>query len=148
MSEELFAPLVPVLKADVDTAIRTISSMPHPLALYIFSNSQAEIDHILDSTNSGGVTINDAMLHASVPGAPFGGVGESGYGSYHGRYGFDAFSHTRPVVGLPDWMDSLMAWRYGEKKMENRKYTEPKATFKRGETLGDQKAGMGFWGLW
>lgn len=95
MSEELFAPFIPIIKADVEMAVRTINSMPHPLGLYIFSNSQPEINSILDRTTSGGVTINDVAVHVAVPNSPFGGVGESGYGAYHGKIGFDTFSHTR-----------------------------------------------------
>lgn len=75
LSEELFGPVLPVIKADVSTALATINSMPHPLALYIFSEDKQEINHILNSTQSGGVTINDIAVHADVPSAPFGGVG-------------------------------------------------------------------------
>lgn len=146
LSEELFASLIPVIKADISTAISTINSMPHPLGLYIFSSSQPEIDHILNSTTSGGVTINDVSIHAAVPNAPFGGVGESGYGAYHGKCSFEAFSHTRTVVSLPTWLDSLSAWRYRPFKMENRKNFESfNASFKRGETMQDQKVGSGGW---
>jgi acyl-CoA reductase-like NAD-dependent aldehyde dehydrogenase len=68
MSEELFAPIAPVIVADVDRAIGIIKSMPHPLALYVFSSDQKTIDKIINSTSSGGVTINDIFLHAGVPG--------------------------------------------------------------------------------
>lgn len=112
MSEELFAPIAPVIVADVDRAIGIIKSMPHPLGLYVFSSDQKEIDKILESTSSGGVTINDIFLHAGVPGAPFGGVGESGYGSFHGKFGFDCFSHVRTIVGLPNWLDVVMSFKY------------------------------------
>lgn len=148
MSEELFAPFLPILKADIETAVATISSMPHPLGLYIFSSSQQEIDSILNRTASGGVTINDVAVHAAVPNAPFGGVGESGYGAYHGKIGFDAFSHTRTVVGLPTWMDA--SFRYGPPKLENLKnFDTAKASWKRGEKLEDQTAGSrGWFGIW
>jgi aldehyde dehydrogenase (NAD+) len=143
LSEELFAPIIPVIVADVDRAIQLITSMPHPLGLYIFSRNQKEIDHILDSTTSGGVTINDCMLHAGVPNAPFGGVGESGYGSFHGKFGFDSFSHTRTVVSPPTWLESVMSFRYAPFKLENTKYltVTSKLIGKPGETMEDQRAG-------
>ena len=143
MSEELFAPIAPVIVADLDRAIGVISSMPHPLGLYIFSKKQAEIDRILDNTTSGGVTINDLMIHAGVPHAPFGGVGESGYGSYHGKYGFDAFSHTRTVVGLPTWLDAVLGFRYAPFDMKNAKNAELKSSLigRPGETMEEQRVG-------
>lgn len=143
MSEELFAPIAPVIAADVDRAIRIINSMPPALGLYIFSRDQSEINHILDSTTSGGVTINDLMLHAGVPNAPFGGVGESGYGSYHGKYGFDAFSHTRTVVAPPTWLDSVMSFRYAPFDVKNVKYMDIKSSVvgKPGETMEQQTVG-------
>lgn len=143
MSEELFAPIAPILVADVDRAIRIINSMPSPLGLYIFSKKQSEIDHILDSTSSGGVTINDLMMHAGVPQAPFGGVGESGYGSYHGKYGFNAFSHTRTVVAPPTWLEVVMSFRYAPFDMKNAKVTDIKSTLvgKPGETMEQQTIG-------
>ncbi|KAI5358453.1 putative aldehyde dehydrogenase NAD(P)-dependent, aldehyde dehydrogenase, cysteine active [Septoria linicola] len=148
MSEELFAPFIPVIKGTVEQAVATVSSMPHPLGLYIFATAQSEIDYVLDRTTSGGVTINDVALHAAVPNAPFGGVGESGNGAYHGKVGFDAFSHTRPVVGLPNWMD--VAWRYGAPKLENLpKWDTAKATWKKGETLEEQTtSGKSWLGIW
>ena len=141
LSEELFAPIAPVVIADTDRAIRTINSMPHPLGLYIFSRDQKEIDHILDSTTSGGVTINDIAIHAAVPNAPFGGVGESGYGSYHGKYGFDAFSHTRTVVAPPTWLDRVMSFRYPPfdvKKVEIMRPKPGKLIGKKGQTIEEQ----------
>jgi aldehyde dehydrogenase (NAD+) len=143
MSEELFAPIAPVIVADVARAIRIIGSMPPPLGLYIFSKDQAEIDHILENTSSGGVTINDLMIHAGVPHAPFGGVGESGYGSYHGKYGFDAFSHTRTVVAPPTWLEAVMSFRYAPFDMKNAKFVEVKSSLvgKPGETMEQQTVG-------
>ncbi|KIW73550.1 hypothetical protein PV04_01657 [Phialophora macrospora] len=143
MSEELFAPIAPVIVADVDRAIRIVNSMPPPLGLYIFSKDQAEIDHILDHTSSGGVTINDLMIHAGVPHAPFGGVGESGYGSYHGKYGFDAFSHTRTVVAPPTWLEAVMSFRYAPFDMKKAKFAEIKSSLigKPGETMEQQTVG-------
>lgn len=147
LSEELFGPLLPVLKADWRSACTTIASMEHPLALYIFSTSQSEIDSILARTISGGVTINDIMFHPAVPTAPFGGVGNSGTGAYHGKYGFEAFSHRRPVVRVPDWFEYLMGFRWPP-------YTDASLAkvpviknpgFKRGEGEADQVVGRPAW---
>ena len=145
LTSELFGPILPVLSADHISACITIRSMPHPLGLYIFSTSQSEIDYILSNTLSGGVTINDCMLHAGAPDVPFGGVGDSGSGAYHGRYGFDTFTHKRTVVRLPDFLDRVMGFRYPPYDMAKSKTAlavkAPK--FKRGEGLEDQKLGGG-----
>lgn len=147
LSEELFGPVCPVIKADYVTAYKQISKMPHPLGLYIFSSSQAEIDEILSNTNSGGVTINDCMIHAVVPNAPFGGVGSSGMGAYHGVYGFKAFTHMRTVLELPTWLEGVMSFRYPPFSIENVKKVAVKSSqgFKRGETMEDQAVGSGSW---
>ncbi|SMR53426.1 unnamed protein product [Zymoseptoria tritici ST99CH_1E4] len=151
-SGELFAPLIPVIKADLSTALATLapgSKMADPLALYIFSNSQPEIDSILNQTSSGGVSINDLAVQYGVPGAPFGGVGESGMGAYHGKWGFDSFSHARPVVNLPLWLEGGMQWRYGRPTIEKlSNFDTAKATWKRGETLEQQSSGQKGWFGW
>ncbi|KAJ0415410.1 putative succinate semialdehyde dehydrogenase [Aspergillus carlsbadensis] len=148
LSEVLFGPILPVIKSDLDTAIETINSMPHPLGLYVFSSQQSEINRILDSTNSGGVTVNDVAVHNDVHSAPFGAVGESGYGAYHGRWGFDTFSHNRTVVYMPGWLDRFVAWRYPPFDMRNRgEVDSPRPRFRKGETLEDQKVGRG-WLSW
>jgi aldehyde dehydrogenase (NAD+) len=67
---------------------------------------------VLAHTTSGGVTINDIMVHAGTPNTPFGGIGTSGHGSYHGRYGFDTFTHLRTVVSIPSWCEYLVGFRY------------------------------------
>jgi aldehyde dehydrogenase (NAD+) len=95
----------------------------------------------MSNTNSGGVTINDVIMHAGVPNAPFGGVGESGYGSYHGMYGFLAFSHQRIVLELPTWLDAVFGFRYPPYNMKNLSTiaVKNKLGFKPGETMADQK---------
>ena len=117
--------------------------MEHPLALYIFSTSQSEINEILNQTQSGGVTINDVIMHVAIPNAPFGGVGGSGYGAYHGKYGFDTFSHERSVVALPNWLDKMLAFRYPPYTMRDLGKIRVKNNmgFKRGEGMADQKIG-------
>ncbi|KAF3384829.1 hypothetical protein F1880_002318 [Penicillium rolfsii] len=140
LAEEIFGPICPVLRSDVRQACQVINRKDSPLALYIFSSDQSEIQEILDNTNSGGVTINDVILHAGFPGAPFGGVGGSGHGYYHGPYGFQTFSHLRTIVSSPKWFERLLAFRYPPYSAVNKsKMPTTKATFKRNETIHDQR---------
>ena len=98
MQEEIFGPVVPVLTyRNIDDVIAYISSRPKPLALYIYSNSQNNIEKVLSRTSSGGVTINGFFSHYLENQFPFGGVNQSGMGSYHGVFGFRTFSHERAV---------------------------------------------------
>jgi len=98
MQEEIFGPVVPVLTyRNIDDVIAYISSRPKPLALYIYSNSQNNIEKLLSRTSSGGVTINGFFSHYLENQLPFGGVNQSGMGSYHGVFGFRTFSHERAV---------------------------------------------------
>ena len=98
MQEELFGPVLCVKGYDtIDDAIRYVNSKPRPLGLYYFGEDASEERQVLDRTISGGVTINDVMTHTSCEDLPFGGIGPSGMGSYHGRDGFLTFSHQRPV---------------------------------------------------
>lgn len=92
MSEELFGPILPVITATVDEALAFINDLPASLALYIFTSDSAQAEEVLNKTASGGVTINNTLFHGTLDNAPFGGVGESGYGSYHGPYGIETFS--------------------------------------------------------
>src|SRR4029077_8067250 len=98
MQEEIFAPIVPVVTyKTIDEVIAHISGRAKPLALYIYSNDQNNIDKILSKTSSGGVTINGFFSHYLEYQLPFGGVNQSGMGSYHGVFGFRAFSHERAI---------------------------------------------------
>ena len=98
MQEEIFGPIVPVLTyGNIDEVIGYISGRAKPLALYIYSNNQNNIDKMLSSTSSGGVTINGFFSHYLENQLPFGGVNQSGMGSYHGVFGFRAFSHERAI---------------------------------------------------
>jgi aldehyde dehydrogenase (NAD+) len=143
------------------------SSGPHPLAIYIFSSDRSEINHgnihpshrigslltlhaVLQNTISGGVTINDVLMHYGVPGAPFGGVGDSGQGYYHGKYGFMAFTHQRTILEMPTWMDRLMAFRYPPFDMKNMSNFVVKNNlgFRRGEAMEDQVVGGSRSWLW
>ena len=99
MQEEVFGPILPVVVInDVDSIIRYINSRPTPLALYWFGKNKDVMKQILNETRSGGVTINDTLLHVAVEDLPFGGIGPSGMGAYHGKAGFDAFSHRKSVL--------------------------------------------------
>lgn len=103
-----------------------------------------KLGSVLNNTLSGGVTINDALLHAGLPEVPFGGVGDSGMGAYHGKYGFDTFTHRRVVTSMPDWLDRFMSFRYPpyDVKKSNPMTTFSKPPFKRGETIHEQKVGQ------
>lgn len=106
MGEELFGPLLPILTFDtLDEALDTVESHPHPLALYFFSEDKAAQKKVLDTCRFGGGCINDTIIHLATSDMPFGGVGESGMGSYHGRVGFETFSHYRSIVDKKTWMD-------------------------------------------
>jgi coniferyl-aldehyde dehydrogenase len=102
MQEEIFGPVLPIATYwCIDDAIDHINSGPKPLAAYYFGPDDSARQRFLGRTYSGGVTINDVTLHYTVPGMPFGGVGESGMGYYHGRAGFEGFSHGRGVMNAP-----------------------------------------------
>lgn len=99
MQEEVFGPILPVLEIDsVAGAIEWVNSRPRPLGLYIFAEEVGLAERILDSTESGDAAINDCTIHPMVPELPFGGVGASGMGKYHGRWGFDTFTNARGIL--------------------------------------------------
>jgi coniferyl-aldehyde dehydrogenase len=98
MREEIFGPLLPLVPYDTfDEAIEYVAGHPRPLALYLFEQDQARIDRVLAHTHAGGVTLNDTLYHIAQHKLPFGGVGPSGMGGYHGEAGFRTFSHMKPV---------------------------------------------------
>ena len=99
MREEVFGPILPVLEIDsVQGVIDWVNGNPHPLGLYIFAEDDDVTDQILSMTESGDAVVNDCTLHPLVPELPFGGVGDSGMGKYHGRWGFEAFTNARGVL--------------------------------------------------
>ncbi len=99
MREEIFGPILPILTfSSLDDAIRIIQSKEKPLALYIFSSDKATVEHILSNTTAGGTCVNSVVIHLANPDLPFGGVGNSGMGNYHGLYGFRSLSHERAVL--------------------------------------------------
>ncbi|WP_431095894.1 coniferyl aldehyde dehydrogenase [Polaromonas aquatica] len=104
LNEEIFGPILPVLPYDsVDEAIRYVNARPRPLALYWFGTDTGSRDHVLANTVSGGVTVNDTLMHIAHENLPFGGVGESGWGSYHGEAGFLRLSQQKPVMAQSKW---------------------------------------------
>jgi aldehyde dehydrogenase (NAD+) len=106
MADEIFGPILPVIEYnDIDVAISQINSRPKPLALYVFSQNKGFCDKILRETSSGSVCINDTIKQVAESSLPFGGVGESGIGSYHGKFSFDTFSHYKSVLKRPFYID-------------------------------------------
>ena len=106
MQEEIFGPILPVLTvAGLEEALAQVRQRPKPLALYLFSNDPSAQRRTLETTSSGGVCFNDVVMQAGAAELPFGGVGESGMGTYHGRAGFLTFSHQRSVLQRPFWLD-------------------------------------------
>ena len=105
MKEEIFGPILPIIGYDqIDEVIQFINRYEHPLALYWFGKSKQNLKYILEMTHAGGVTINDTLLHLANEHLPFGGIGASGMGSYHGKFGFDAFTHYKPVFKTNGWL--------------------------------------------
>mmetsp|Transcript_6107 Transcript_6107/g.9076 ORF Transcript_6107/g.9076 Transcript_6107/m.9076 type:complete len:572 (-) Transcript_6107:794-2509(-) len=99
LSEEIFGPILPILPVtNADAAISYINARPKPLSLYIFAKNQSIARSFLVNTSAGGITVNDTIFHVAHPNLPFGGVGTSGYGAYHGDATFSAFSHSKPIL--------------------------------------------------
>ena len=104
LNEEIFGPILPVLAyRSLDEAIAYVNARPRPLALYWFGTDAASRDKVLARTVSGGVTVNDTLMHIAHPGLPFGGVGESGWGAYHGEAGFLRLTQQKPVLVQSKW---------------------------------------------
>ncbi len=120
MQDEIFGPILPVVPVDgVKDAIARINARPKPLALYVFSKRQRAIDDVIEQTSSGGVCVNDTLAHLSIPDLPFGGVGESGMGAYHGRESFEVFSHRRGVLEKGTRIDPALRYPpYDEHKLK------------------------------
>jgi aldehyde dehydrogenase (NAD+) len=118
MQGEIFGPILPVLGVEgVDEAIAFVNAHDKPLALYVFSNSRQVQQRVLGGTSSGGAAVNAALYHVANPALPFGGVGPSGTGAYHGKCTFDTFSHTKSVLKKATKPDPSMAYPpYTERK--------------------------------
>lgn len=112
MQEEIFGPLMPVLVFDsLDEAIRRINSMPHPLALYHFTSDKKAAKKVAARCGFGGGCINDTIIHLATSEMGFGGFGESGMGAYHGKAGFDTFTHYKSIVDKKTWLDLPMRYQ-------------------------------------
>lgn len=106
MADEIFGPILPVLAVgDISQAIAAVNAHDKPLALYVFAEDQAVLDRVVAETSSGGVGANLTVMQLGVPDLPFGGVGPSGMGAYHGKAGFDTFTHRKSVLQRPTWVD-------------------------------------------
>jgi len=124
MQEEIFGPILPIIEfTDLDWAIKMVKSKPKPLALYTFTSNRKTRDRILNEISFGGGVVNDAVMHLANANLPFGGVGTSGMGNYHGKFGFDTFSHFKsvlerstliePPVKYPpytNWKRKMLSW--------------------------------------
>lgn len=121
MRDEIFGPILPVLAvSDLEHAIRFVNARPKPLALYLFASSDQAYEQVVSRTSSGGMVMNHAILHLTVHNLPFGGVGESGMGNYHGEHSFNTFSHKKavlkkgtsldPSINYPPYTESKESW--------------------------------------
>lgn len=112
MQEEIFGPILPVLTYDsLEDAIQTVNSKAHPLALYLFTSDKSAARKITSRCGFGGGCINDTIIHLATSEMGFGGFGESGMGSYHGKDGFDTFSHYKSIVDKKTWLDLPMRYQ-------------------------------------
>lgn len=106
MQDEIFGPILPILSYNhLDDAIREVKNRPRPLSCYVFTKTTSMREKILAEISFGGGAVNDALMHISNPHFPFGGVGESGIGAYHGEEGFRAFSHYKSILDKPTWFE-------------------------------------------
>ena len=112
MQQEIFGPILPIISFDsFEEVYAQLNAMPKPLALYLFSEDRQRIRQLTGRCRYGGGCINDAVIHLATSEMGFGGVGESGMGAYHGKTGFDAFSHTKSIVEKKTWMDLPMRYQ-------------------------------------
>ncbi len=112
MQEEIFGPVMPILTYEkLEDVISVLNGRARPLALYIFSESRENIELVTSRCLFGGGCVNDTIIHLATSGMGFGGVGESGMGAYHGKVGFEAFSHTKSIVDKKTWMDLPMRYQ-------------------------------------
>ncbi len=112
MQEEIFGPILPILTYErLEDVMETVNSKPHPLALYFFSEDKKAIKMVTAKCQFGGGCVNDTIIHLATSNMGFGGVGESGMGAYHGKVGFDAFSHQKSIVDKKTWLDLPMRYQ-------------------------------------
>ncbi|MBL4848641.1 MAG: aldehyde dehydrogenase family protein [Planctomycetes bacterium] len=118
MQEEIFGPILPVLTVgSIDEAIEFVNAREKPLALYVFTSDNSNADRVLARTSSGGACVNETLAHLAVPELPFGGVGGSGLGAYHGSHSFETFSHRKSVLRRKTWPDLKLRYPPYEGKL-------------------------------
>jgi len=118
MADEIFGPLLPILRVDsLDEAITVVEERPQPLALYLFTKDRAEEQRVIEEVSFGGGCINNTLVHLADPNLPFGGVGTSGMGAYHGRHSFELFSHRKAVMKSATFLDPSIKYPPYEGKM-------------------------------
>lgn len=118
MQEEIFGPIMPILTFDdINEVIALLQKKPKPLALYIFSENKTNIKKVTELVSYGGGCVNDTVIHLATSEMGFGGVGESGMGSYHGEVGFEAFSHIKSIVNKKTWIDLPMRYQPYNRKI-------------------------------
>lgn len=112
MQAEIFGPVLPIMTYDrLDDALQFINAHPHPLACYVFSSNKRNIKRVLNSCDFGGGCVNDCVIHLATSAMPFGGLKHSGIGGYHGKTGFDTFSHYKSIVDKKNWLDLPMRYQ-------------------------------------
>lgn len=118
MQQEIFGPILPIISFDsFEEVYAQLNAMPKPLALYLFSEDRQRIRQLTGRCRYGGGCINDAVIHLATSEMGFGGVGESGMGAYHGKQGFEAFSHTKSILGKKTWLDLPMRYQPYNRKL-------------------------------
>ena len=118
MADEIFGPILPILRVDsLDEAIATIGQRPNPLALYLFTTERADENKVIERVSFGGGCINNAITHLGDPKLPFGGIGTSGAGAYHGHYSFEVFSHRKAVMKSANFLDPAIKYPPYEGKL-------------------------------
>ena len=121
MREEIFGPIMPILAFDsFDAVVDELKTLDKPLALYLFSSDKAHIRRVRQELAYGGGCINDVVIHLAASAMGFGGVGASGMGAYHGRAGFEAFSHMKSIVDKKTWLDLPMRYQPYRSKLYER----------------------------
>ncbi len=120
MQEEIFGPILPVMTYDnINDAVVQIKTLEKPLAAYVFSDRKKEYQKVLSELSFGGGAVNDVVMHLSNPYLPFGGVGHSGIGAYHGEHGMDCFSHRKSVMYKKNWFEAPLKYPpLGDKKLK------------------------------
>ncbi len=119
MKEEIFGPIMPILTFDdFDEMTKELKDKPKPLALYLFTSDKNQIKKVTEQLSYGGGCINDVIIHLATTNMPFGGVGQSGMGAYHGKDGFEAFSHRKSIVDKKTWLDIPLRYQPYTKKKE------------------------------